>query len=303
MELALTIRMRHFWLCSVAIVLGCGARSLSGAGTESGESAGTTNGDGQVPSDTSSTTNTSSGSATSPPTSSSPDTPTSSADETQSSESTTALDTSPIPGTWEGVVQHGDWFPLVTVCDFGWACTGSAPEPIWCDNVYFRVEGTMRWVEFGGIDGCSGWYLDVEEVLEARECEPADCEAGCSGPVSCEAECDAFGQDCPWGEKCVARAVDGVLDVHLRRCVPLPAAPVSEGEACTVASATAEGYDDCDAGLHCWAEEPAATTGVCVPFCYPDWPESCPTDCVQCNSGHEGLCLSDCAGCDLSHSC
>jgi hypothetical protein len=300
-ELVLMMKMKGLLLCGVAIVLalGCGARSLTGDSGSSEESDGTGGDGGQVPSDTWGTGATSSGSITSTTTSS----PTSSTGTTSSSDSTTGIDTSPIPGTWEGVVQRGEWFSYLKVCDFGWACFGSVPEVFWCENVYVRAEGTMRWVEFGGIDGCSGWYLDVDELLEARACEPTDCEAGCTGPVWCEAHCSGAGQECPWGEKCVARAYEGLPDVHPRRCVPLPPEPVAEGEACTVASATDEGYDDCDRGLHCWAEEPTATTGVCVPFCYPGAPETCPSDCVECSLDYEGLCLSDCPGCDLSHSC
>jgi hypothetical protein len=165
--------------------------------------------------------------------------------------------------------------------------------------------GTLRWVQ-QGIDGCNGWLLDIEEMLEARACEPVDCEAACTGPVWCVAECDALAQDCPWGEKCAAVATNDVLDTHPRRCVPLPDVPIAEGEPCTVASATDEGHDDCYRGLHCWAEEPNATTGVCVPFCGPDFSDPCPEDCVSCgfsSLGDEGLCLPDCPGCDLSHSC
>jgi hypothetical protein len=187
-----------------------------------------------------------------------------------------------------------------TVCGFGDVCFPTAD----CENLYVRAVGTMRWV-YQGIDGCNGWSLNIDELLEARPCEPTDCEASCPGPISCSSECDAAAQDCPDGEKCVARASEGPLNAHPRQCQPLPPAPLAEGEACTVAAATDVRYDDCDAGLHCWAEEPGPTTGLCVPFCHLDYPETCPDDCVPCSFGYgdEGLCLPDCPDCDLFHSC
>ncbi len=105
--------------------------------------------------------------------------------------------------------------------------------------------------------------------------------------------CDAWAQDCPEDEKCVAYASSGgTWDAN--KCVPING-DGQVGDPCMYTS-SAESTDDCGAGTWCW-DVNAEGVGTCTALCSgsPDSPICDPgTSCSIANNGSINLCLQSC---------
>lgn len=107
-------------------------------------------------------------------------------------------------------------------------------------------------------------------------------------PVSC----DIVGQDCPKGEKCVARIPDrwGFYDT---RCVPVDGTGAA-GDPCTSEGADPDsaGTDSCGASSMCWNGSLTAEPfeGTCYEFCFGYDSSSCPEE-TTCQPVAEAILL------------
>ncbi len=113
--------------------------------------------------------------------------------------------------------------------------------------------------------------------------------------------CDAFGQDCPVGEKCTYWAFDGGDYLNSTRCVPVAPDPVGPGAGCTV-EGHLTGFDDCDADSYCWSIDPESDDGRCYSFCtgseHNPTCEAADDTCVLPGDGIPALCFPDCGPLD-----
>jgi len=111
-------------------------------------------------------------------------------------------------------------------------------------------------------------------------------------------ECDIWGQDCAYGEKCMPWANDGGTSWNALKCSPLDPNPFAPGESCTVEGSPVSGVDDCDGASMCWGVDQETLEGECTAFCI--GPPSNPTcvdpatTCAVFNDGVLPLCLLGC---------
>jgi hypothetical protein len=165
--------------------------------------------------------------------------------------------------------------------DVRWVVGGNVHDLWACTGAYARIRGHV--VECPG-GGCSKQVVQVEEVLEARLCEPTDCGGTRCEPLECLDVCEGV-FDCERGSKCVPWAPQGMPYVG-RRCVEVDADPVGVGQACSE-DATEPWVDDCDATSVCMG-------GVCVELC--DHQGNCSGDgpCVRANDFAVQVCVPYC---------
>lgn len=150
----------------------------------------------------------------------------------------------------------------------GQKCTSASPCPgqWWCEPSLTNV-------------GCND---DVTRIVAGCICKDgrrlvSPCVATKTCEARCRDECSIVAQDCsdPARSKCTS--VIDAAEEH-DKCVPMPATPKSEGEACTRSSSEATGWDDCGKGLFCSvssAEPGKASEYRCRRFCLPQAP-GCP---------------------------
>ena len=129
---------------------------------------------------------------------------------------------------------------------------------------------------------------------------------------SIDQECSIWDQDCPPGEKCNPRAVDGGSSWNGTRCFPLDPDPDAVGEPCTVTGSPVSGLDSCDVGAMCWDIDPTTQLGTCIAFCAGS-PNAafCASPDMHCRVSGDGilnLCVPNCdpqdAGtCATGHGC
>jgi hypothetical protein len=81
------------------------------------------------------------------------------------------------------------------------------------------------------------------------------------------AECDAYVQDCPAGQKCMPWANDGGSSWNSWACRPLAEDPAAVGEPCHVEGSPTSGIDDCALGAMCWDVDPKTGEGECIGLC------------------------------------
>jgi hypothetical protein len=211
------------------------------------------------------------------------------------------------PITIEGTIVRTRWgSPVIVPCDgsFTEGCMhGVADDLASCSGVYVRATGHL-------VPGGEGWILrdcnadfDFEVIVvdEARRCSPSDCR----GSSPCETtQCD-FVMDCTpgvpdacdAGDRCALRIQDEPLPYRSIECTPISASPGMLGDACTVARESASGFDECDDLLHCRADDPGGSAGLCVPICGSVFAPDCSTgECAACDDFQAqpfeiGLCL------------
>jgi hypothetical protein len=210
----------------------------------------------------------------------------------------------PEVSVWEGLVYYdpdafnatSTFVPCGTNDHF---CVGGnwGDYPL-CNGSFVRLRGYPDPEDTHGfIDSpCSGLMI-IEEVLDARYCEPGDCggEPACTPPI-CHGvhQCDPVQQDCPRGMKCQPLVKSELQGDRWELCVDLPEDPLSVGTACTVDD------DACDAGLRCWSPDGASNDGTCVEICGLANPV-CAETCAPCLHDNHGLCVCD--GCSAEAFC
>ena len=74
--------------------------------------------------------------------------------------------------------------------------------------------------------------------------------------------------NCPPGEKCMPRSIDGTDTWSGVRCSPIAPDPGAPGDPCTVEGNQWSGVDDCEYGSMCFGVDPETNEGgTCVTFC------------------------------------
>lgn len=202
----------------------------------------------------------------------------------------------------EGLIDTADAHTtLLRLCDGSVYALGGDTEDLWrCRGAYARVRGTV--LECPG--GCSQDVITIDEVLEARLCEPSDCGGTSCAALACADECQLDGE-CSEGSKCVPWAPPGVPYAG-RRCVEIAGDPVGVGEACSE-DPTMPWVDDCEASSMCTGVDPKTSTGTCTRICHDD--DECGDDehCVVTNDGDVNMCLRSCNpfadACPVGSSC
>ena len=220
-----------------------------------------------------------------------------------------------LPTEYVGILYGYNYGALPTRfvdCDTGefWEMTYDHSDPGWrwqgsCLGVYNRVRGQLD----RSVDPP---VVIVEEVLEARWCEPDDCGGECL-PVydSCYQEnerspCDPLIPDgqgsCGPDSRCTPVHFFAVEAGWMEtQCRPL-LGDGQAGDACEYPEAPWEA-DTCAHGLRCWnAAGDVTQPGVCVPYCDPtgELGPTCEGTCVQCSGDDRGLCMQGCTGDDCS---
>jgi hypothetical protein len=273
------------WVGWVALAIACGPRvSPSGEGaTESGSG---TDGSGTT------VTSSSGGSATestSEVTTTTSNLPSSSGVAESESSGSSSTGGEPEVIEIEGLIEValGDGF-LLRTCDGSLYTLGGDTEDLWrCSGAYAHLRGTV--LECPG--GCSKSVVSIDEVLEARLCEPTDCGGTSCAALACADECEQDGQ-CSEGAKCVPWAPAG-MPYAGRRCVEIAGDPVGVGEACRE-DPTMPWVDDCEASSMCTGVDPKTSTGTCTRICQHD--DECADDerCVVSNAQDFNACLRVC---------
>jgi hypothetical protein len=216
-----------------------------------------------------------------------------------STELDATTESTPIPVEYEGVLYQPDFFSAslhFRPCGGppgGWCVTGNAVDGWRCAGVYMHVRGNLiPNPEAGVLDAnCGERLLLVEELVEARESRPSDCD---DAPLDCGVECNAWDQDCGAETKCVPSAPPTTRYAGTR-CVDLDPHPDAPGEPCeAVAWPNA---DTCDLGSVCTNIDPRTQLGTCTPQCTGsennpvcDGGDVCHVD----NGGSVSFCLTPC---------
>ncbi len=187
----------------------------------------------------------------------------------------------------------GDGLALVPCSEPQWSLRieGEVRGLLPCSGTFAHLRGTVSYPA----DPCAP-TLTVQEVVESRACEVADCFSPCEaqGCISF-VHCTTYGQDCADADKC-GPSVSAYRTVYDgANCSPLDAEPDARGNACEVYELPL-GHDSCEAGSACLGstqKEP----GVCTPLCMGTQREpTCPPDrsCIVTSGGALGLCLTPC---------
>ncbi len=120
---------------------------------------------------------------------------------------------------------------------------------------------------------------------------------GCPPDGGLELECDVWTQDCPRGEKCMARAADGGMHWNATRCSPLSPSSGQLGDPCTVEGSYVSGIDDCGLGLQCLWVDPDTNQGTCAANCSGNEANPLCSAATHCAIAFEGTmipCLPTC---------
>ncbi len=226
---------------------------------------------------------------------------------------------------------------------YGWGSSGVGSGPtqfIACDS------GELFELSFAAANGdlwngsCYGEYarlegrldrsfapprLIIDEIVEARWCEPSDCAGDCVAQYDscylenadgenlspgCEPVLDEWSfYDCGDGSRCnpvhfYATESAGWRD---HNCTSALGDGV-EGDACEYPAEPGD-VDTCAHGYRCWNPSgDLAAPGTCVPYCdlSGEFGPTCAGTCVRCSSTDEwGLCMTGCSGdaCNVDAFC
>jgi hypothetical protein len=218
------------------------------------------------------------------------------ADDSGEASGTSATEDSGTTSTNDSGDGDGDGDGDPCGCDPGAICVADCVFNDFDPNTY----EDLRCVED---QACSEANVHTEACIEVACASPfAEESNACVSPEEREgvdvicyvpnhnAPCDETTQDCPEGEKCVAKLPDANF-LWTAYCVPIVGAGAL-GESCSSQGGRkGEGTDSCDGQGMCWNGAVSAEPfddGICQPFCDGSMNDACP-DGMTCEMVAQGF--------------